>query len=602
MVSGRKFFSITIMMVVLLFMFQFTLVIREKLNEYDENNHITDTKLTSEDAWKMEKSVDEDGEFVVFIGNMKKSIGQNAEEWCTYTKRNLLSYDSITEYIDQQSLMPEVILLDADAIHYETDIDILFNLAEKGISIIFCSLPDASVIQQDEQLQKLLGIESVWTESVDLTGVKLFSGFLLGGEAIYQAETKEEQKRQDLELQIPWYYLSSGTKTYMVGMLEDETVKNEELPGIIWRNSIGSSRIFAVNGSYISDVMGIGILEAMMSQIHSYELYPVVNAQNLVVLNYPGLTPENEEQMEQLYSRNQTGVFRDIVWPGLVSTSKKNKFRLTFMITPQVNYMDLEEPSGEELITYLKQLKEEDAEAGLSMEYTQNMSLQVKVNRDGAFYQSTGTEYQFHAVAAAASDVNELMQMRNKYIMSNMKTVTCEYSNAHPVLSYCAKDVTLQSSTSTGVSHTYTDDLRLRSLETVLGYTNIHLNMNRVAWPETEEDRWENFSEKFSSNLDTYWKPFKKFEKTTLSESDTRVRNFLVLDYEEERSENIIHLRVSGNEQEVWFILRLHGEKIDKIQGGNYEELESDVYLICAEQDNVEIQLKEDNDLYYYLP
>ena len=52
----------------------------------------------------------------------------------------------------------------------------------------------------------------------------------------------------------------------------------------------------------------------------------------------------------------------------------------------------------------------------------------------------------------------------------------------------------------------------------------------------------------------------------------------------------------------MWFILRLHGEKIDKIQGGNYEELESDVYLICAEQDNVEIQLKEDNDLYYYLP
>ena len=42
MISRRNFFTIFLMMMILLFMFQFTLVIREKLNEYDENNHCVD--------------------------------------------------------------------------------------------------------------------------------------------------------------------------------------------------------------------------------------------------------------------------------------------------------------------------------------------------------------------------------------------------------------------------------------------------------------------------------------------------------------------------------------------------------------------------------
>lgn len=50
----------------------------------------------------------------------------------------------------------------------------------------------------------------------------LFSGFFLGGEQIYEAQNKEDEKRQDLDHNIPWYVTGAGTKTYLVGTLTDE--------------------------------------------------------------------------------------------------------------------------------------------------------------------------------------------------------------------------------------------------------------------------------------------------------------------------------------------------------------------------------------------
>ena len=61
-------------------------------------------------------------------------------------------------------------------------------------------------------------------------GIHLYSGFLLGGEAIYKADTDEEEKNQDMDLVFPWYHLTNGTKIYMKGMLEDSEIDVQEYP------------------------------------------------------------------------------------------------------------------------------------------------------------------------------------------------------------------------------------------------------------------------------------------------------------------------------------------------------------------------------------
>ena len=41
-------------------------------------------------------------------------------------------------------------------------------------------------------------------------------------------EEEDEKERQDLQLEVPWYQVGSGTKTYMVGLL-DQTGRNENV-------------------------------------------------------------------------------------------------------------------------------------------------------------------------------------------------------------------------------------------------------------------------------------------------------------------------------------------------------------------------------------
>lgn len=157
-----------------------------------------------------------------------------------------------------------------------------------------------------------LGIEEVRQSEVTIRGVHLYSGFLLGGERIYEADTKKEKKLQDLDLTVPWYITSSGTETYMNGTMSDKEVKkldeengNELLPALIWRSSQGRARVFSVAGEYMEDKrIGKGILSAVLFKSGSYTVYPVINAQNLVLVSFPTGANENVRTIEKIYGRS----------------------------------------------------------------------------------------------------------------------------------------------------------------------------------------------------------------------------------------------------------------------------------------------------------
>ena len=91
------------------------------------------------------------------------------------------------------------------------------------------------------------------------------------------------------------------------------------------------------------------------------------------------------------------------------------------------------------------------------------------------------------------------------------------------------------------------------------------LDMYDIFWPQEKTDRWEVMHKRCSSNLLTYWKNFRDFDSTTLSESNARIRTFLNLAYSQSREDNTITLQTS--EVGSWFILRTHGEEINDIDG-----------------------------------
>ena len=242
------------------------------------------------------------------------------------------------------------------------------------------------------------------------------------------------------------------------------------------------------------------------------------------------------------------------------------------------------------MIFYLKQMKEQEAEVGLSLEYKNAGSLREKLDQDADFFQKSDSSYKYGAAFAEERDLDTITGLMNTELLKNVSTLVCEYTEKEPVVSYCTDSVTLQSVTSDGMNYSYSDDIRMRSIQSSLAYTNVMLNMHDIFWPQQKTDRWQIMQKHFSSNILTYWKNFTGFDSVTLSESNTRIRAFLNLDFSESRTENEITLETS--EKGSWFLLRTHGEEIAEIEGGTEKEIEDGTYLIQAQDTTVKIQIK----------
>ena len=600
MVSKRNFFSIVIMMFVLLFLFQFSMVLRDRQNTYDVNSNYTVKQKDGENVWKNKQidpaTVDKtDRSYVLFVGDASSKMATTVGRWAVYAKWDMAQCRNLEEYQENDQTLPDMLILESEKYALDDNLKKLEKLEQKGVIIVFGCLEDPKNIEKNQELQDFLGIYKIVSKKTELTGAKLFEGLLLGGEVIYETpEDKDERDRQDLQLNVPWYQVGSGTKTYMVGLLDQskqkETVENEELPTLIWRNGIRNGSIFCVVGDYMKDSTALGLLDGMVAEASGYYIYPVVNAQNLSMINFPVFADENNKEMMELYSQSVTGMTRDIMWPSLVSIVEKGGLKMTCFMQPQADYTDGVQPDSRNLVFYLKQMKEQNAEAGLSLEYKNVVSLKDKLNEDADFIRTAGSSYKYSAAFAKERNLDIVTGLMNTELLKNVSTLVCEYTEKEPVVSYCTDSVTLQSVTSDGMNYSYSDDIRMRSIQSSLAYTNVMLNMHDIFWPQQKTDRWQIMQKHFSSNILTYWKNFIGFDSMTLSESNTRIRTFLNLDFSESRTENEITLETS--EKGSWFLLRTHGEEIAEIEGGTEKEIEDGTYLIQAQDTTVKIQIK----------
>lgn len=599
-ISRRKFWVIFLMMAVLLFMFQFSQVIKERGNEYDTNSYATGDLPDGTDKWTVKQVSNEtvtQEDYVLFVGNEGTDLHDIVMQWCTYTKRNLMSVSDFSGIALPKDKKPCICLIDSKTTDVISRVSDIKRLANQDIVIVFCNLPEVEKLKQSEQLMDMLGIDEV-KNLVRIDGVRLFDGFFIGGEAVYKANHKNEQKMQDFDLEIPYYITGKGTKTYMVGLLDEKYTKREKFPRLLWRNTLGGTTIFAVNGNFMDTLTGLGILNAIMYESRDYDLYPIVNAQNVVIANYPTLTSENEEKMIEIYSRNSEIALRDIFWPGILSMSAQNELKMTCYVTPKYDYSNDLKPDASQLVFYLQQMKESKAEAGRSL-HKKDTSLKHKIEYENIFLNNGFSNYTFGAVYAKELDDELMTVIKEKKGLESVNTLTSENTSGYPLLSYYTDDVTLLGVTNMAGEYTYNSDFRLRSLVSALGYSNLFIDLHNVIWPESEEDNWENYFDKVHSNVSTYYSNHFLFEKTTMSQADERVREFLNMSFSQMRNENHISIRMK-NSNENYFILRTHGETIDSIHGGDFTKMEKDVYLIHTTEKIVDLIVRPSDDIMTY--
>lgn len=612
MISRRNYLAITTVMLVVFFMFQFTNVALESWDGYEENSYYLDREGLPGESSVYQPGTDltagqngTDADFsdsrsrVVYIGATGGAEENVVYTWAVYTKQNIDSYASFGEYKKAEkktkNQSPEMIIINSDDIEWNQKglLGELEKYADAGVDLVFCDLPDAEMIKDNVRLQKLLGIEEVKSEETEVEGIYLREGFLLGGEAVYRAEDEEERaKRQDLELTFPWYTLGKDAEVYIRGITKDILEEEEDYPAVIWSNRLDKADVFAINGRYMEDITGLGILTAMSAKSNEYELYPVVNAQNMVLINYPNFASENNKEMRARYGQSMTEMSKNLAWPSLVAVYRQNTLGLTCMLTPQYDYEDEQFPKQTELQYYMRRLREQGAEAGLSPDSVSDTYIREKLTEDQRFIEKGLPDYQFSSFYAAGLTESEVETALNEDIVKDVRTIVTDYSGENDIIGYQSEEITRQSSLSDGTVHTYRDDLRMRSVQTALGYSSVRLDMSRVAFPENDEETLEKVVSEFGGNIGYYWDDFRGFAGTTVSECDSRIRSFLALDYTDSRKEDTIHLELTGMEPPVWFVLRTKGERIAGVNGCSWERLEDGAWLIEAESADVSIELE----------
>lgn len=575
---------------VIFFLFQFSQVIKEQGNNYGVNVYAEEIRANGSLEWeqpitgRMDPNLT-NGDFVVYIGSTTSLTGRTVAEWCKYTKRNLISINGISWYNFEDDCQPEMIFIESGSLDYRSDSTSLMNIVGKyHVPTIFLGAPPIQTLRVRTDIRRLVGINDIITEVSNVESIHMYSGFLLGGEIIYgdipEIDDEEMEVIQDMDLTIPWYKIGRNTKTYVVGDLGNSSgIDKADYPAIIWRNTYSDTQIYVVGGDFYEGPSALGVYSAIAYELKPYDLYPVVNARNFVLIDYPGFAYENEEVMQRIYSRSQSAVLRDIMWPGINSMSSANKLKLTCYMSPQYDYYDNIEPVSDEVVFYLQQFKEADAEAGMSMKATGNTKLEDKFREDIKFYGSLDTNYKFASLYTDDLPA-ELSSRLAGGELPGVSSITIPYRDGSPMVSYYNPNVTIQRINGEAEAYSYTKDFELRSLLTALGYSTVSIDIHRVLFPEGKDDQWEKYYEFVARYTSTFWNQNKAFERTAVSTSDVRVRNFLNADYTEERSGDNIYVELK-NATECYFILRTHGEDVKDVSGSiDFEKLEEDVFLV----------------------
>lgn len=600
MITRRIFLTITVIMMLVLFLFQFTGIIRRKYNDYENNSYkaATETNLKASDEYKvLTKESDVLGSanrYVVYIGNADNDYGRTVYQWCRFSKKNMITYSDITKYEIKSWNKPEMVLIDSDYMDFSTQMDALEAVSNAGINVTMCKLPAYDVTRKNQRLMDYCGIEN-WARKVTASGVRVFDDFFIGGEIWFNKDNDTDGTYSDLTPTIPWYITTTGTKTYMAAELEAEDyqdLENENQPSLVWRKRWNDSYVFCVNGDFIKNISGIGILSAIAYEAKDYDIYPAIDAQTYIVENFPYLSNENENQIEKYYSRTTDSYLGNVIWPDLSNLSSKIAVKFTFMAAPQLNYSDKVSVSINELDYFFRLIKEQNSETGLTTARGNGELLADKLDADKNAYKNYIGSYEFLNIFLKKDEIEDIKNSKNE-ILEDVKTYVTgsdEYNETN-LFSYIDDDKLLIETPVSSMKYSFSSDFTIRCLNTSLAYSNMDIDIRQMYYPSDENNLWNRYIKDVSAATENLTASSRKFSRCTVSELDKRVREMLSLDYSYRQDGDVLIVDIRGSQDISRFVLRTHKKDIKSVSGGTYTTIEEGVYIITTTEKQIRITL-----------
>lgn len=615
MVSIRNYFTILILIIIVFVMFMFAGISSNLLSDTSTNiqagdrssiglnNTITAESLnmaavnsgfieSGRDVLEPDRKL----KILVFSTGSEDMISQKLIQWCVYNKYRYKVYNVLPD-IEELKEFDVVLFGDCEL----TDGDIiqtLYDLADMDKIMIFTKLPAYRDITADKKLAAFFGIKAGVATNVTADGLKIFSGFMISKERVYQKGDYFGQL-DDTEIEIPYYSLSPGYEVYSVGIFNNQdelAIEDKDLPPLLWRTTTRKSSVYVVNSELFRGITLLGVLTGFMAHQSQYYVYPIINAQTISLINYPYFSEGNNTVMQQLYSRTSEAVARDLLWPNIIQILKNYGGSYNFFAAPKLDYQDESGSKSDYLKFYLREIGKLPGNMGLSLGQVTDVKLNDVINQTEMFFQRYLPAYDFTALFMENYHYGEIEPVLNRAFFKNISLIMSDYKEGENLFDFINNNVLSVKFNLDGYRHETMDDLQMISIENALGMCNMRVDFGRVFYPQSSSDEWNNLSLKWSKG-DTYFKEFSMLDMVSVYEMENRIRRFLSLDYNCDYNQNYIRILIDGFEEEAFFILNSNNKKIDYVENGSAVEISNNTYLIKAKDAEVRIYMIEENVL-----
>lgn len=516
-------------------------------------------------------------DYIVVIQGDNTVGGENVSCQLTCLKKKFRYYKTMDEVpLPVRDYMKVLILCSGEIEGYYSYDDIV-GISRQGTDIIFAVLPEREELTQE--WRELLGIRYIGDRYTQ-KGVVALDGFLVGGRSWYE----------DYRLRALRIKTNSSCKTFLAGINDEkaqEQLRNEDATDIIWRTICNNSRIFVINGNFFSDMSHIGILGAVLSELSSDYLYPVINARMLLIEDAPYLSNENEAEMEKRYARNSRRFLQEIAIPGILSLSMALEIQPQFFGTQY--FRSFSDALRSDAVSFLhKELVKIGGDIQLSADKNQKEKLfqTMEVFEEVAGKKMTSLFFGDYEKVEEAAVMEELSYHKNQ-----VSSIIHRWSDL-PEISIKGEYVYIPMMT-----EGYQMDGKLLfsfdGAASSLGLITHGISMETIIYPQSEEDDWASAYKDFSAYYYTACQKYSWMDGMDAEGLEQRVRQYLVMEPEISWHKKSIHLKVEHLYTQGFFILKTTGKKIREMSSGSFKKLEEGIYLLTVTEPETEIFLKE---------
>lgn len=563
-VKNENYFILTLIIILLFILLMLIVNLNYFLRKNKEKSGV-DIKNALQEL-KTEKKAMLTPSCLIISDEDKKDSKEIVEESLEKAKIGYISKAKFDDITNDELKSAKIIIININKFSNFGNVDMLFQYLKQGKDIIFTSMPEVDFIEKSE-LKEIMGINNI-TQSKNQKGVNFLPGFMLGGLLEFP----------ELSYNAPEVELLSTTKTY---------VASSKKSPVIWRNIYSGSEIYVVNGPFIGTNAGYGIMSAIMAQINTDYIYPIINAKVFTYAGLPYMSYENTDELEKIYSRNAMQLQQDILIPDILSANKSRNFIPNGFFIDGFDKKDedkINQYNEKQIANYERDIYKLGGEVGVV--YSENFEKNIMT------YQKLFNNNKFQSIKINEGDFEAINKLLDKEQYNFIEAVVGPWTVKKKSFEYINKNTVYIPFTIDGVDNTDLEKLEFYSGVTAYGAIIQNLDLKQVIFPKENKDNWMNVLRGYVKFIDSYRKKYEMIKSRNITETIQLVKKFESNSPSIEYANNEIKMKFEEWYGESYYILRTDKE-IDSINNGTIEKIEDGAYLVTAKNKEIDIKLRQ---------